>query len=90
MTYLSHTASFHSSERIAPSNRRIKHLAVRANGTLQERLVKAMRLAGISSLDDANAFLTSYVAPHNARFACTPADPRDVHRPLAVHSPMAA
>ena len=28
MTYLSHTASFHSNERIAPSNRGIKHLEV--------------------------------------------------------------
>ncbi|WP_206069720.1 hypothetical protein, partial [Novosphingobium olei] len=28
MTYLSHTASFHSNERIAPSNRGIKHLAI--------------------------------------------------------------
>jgi hypothetical protein len=26
VTYLSHTASFHSNERIAPSNRGIKHL----------------------------------------------------------------
>ncbi|WP_206069792.1 hypothetical protein, partial [Novosphingobium olei] len=29
MTYLSHTASFHSNERIAPSNRGIKHLSSR-------------------------------------------------------------
>ena len=57
----------------------------RPNATLQDRLVKAMRLEGISSVEDANAFLDSYRTRHNERFARTAFDTRDLHRPLAPH-----
>src|SRR3546814_9338047 len=57
----------------------------RANGTLQDRLVKAMRLEGIATIAEANALLPAYMARHNQRFAKAPFDPRDVHRPLALH-----
>ncbi|MBU6268156.1 MAG: ISNCY family transposase, partial [Sphingomonadales bacterium] len=57
----------------------------RANATLQDRLVKAMRLAGISAIAEANAFLPGYMERHNQRFAKPAFDPRDLHRPLAVH-----
>lgn len=53
----------------------------RANGTLQDRLVKAMRLEGIATIAEANAFLPGYMARYNERFAKAPFDPRDVHRP---------
>ena len=49
--------------------------------TLQDRLVKAMRLAGISDLLSANAFLEPYLVEHNARFAQSPAEPNDAHLP---------
>ena len=49
--------------------------------TLQDRLVKAMRLAGIADIDTANAWLPEYLAAHDARFALTPLDPEDAHRP---------
>lgn len=49
--------------------------------TLQDRLVKAMRLAGIDDLERANAWLPEYLAGHNARFASAPADPEEAHRP---------
>ena len=62
----------------------------RANGTLQDRLVKAMRLAGISSIEDANAFLPSYIERHNQRFARPAFDIRDLHRPLAPHDDLTA
>jgi transposase InsO family protein len=62
----------------------------RANGTLQDRLVKAMRLEGISTIAEANAFLPSYLARHNQRFAKAPFDPRDLHRPLAPHDDLKA
>jgi len=55
----------------------------RANGILQDRLVKAMRLAGISTMAEANAFMPTWLVEHNAQFAKVPFDPRDVHRPLA-------
>ena len=62
----------------------------RANGTLQDRLVKAMRLEGIATIAEANAFLPSYMERHNARFAKAPFDPRDLHRPLALHDDLRA
>ena len=62
----------------------------RANGTLQDRLVKAMRLAGISSIEDANAFLPSYIERHNQRFARPAFDSREHNRPLAPHDDLTA
>jgi hypothetical protein len=57
----------------------------RANRTLQDRLVKELRLRGISTLEEANAYLPEFVENHNARFAKSPHNPKDVHRPLAPH-----
>lgn len=50
--------------------------------TLQDRLVKAMRLAGIKTLEEANEFLEGYWPRHNARFAKEPRERGDLHRPL--------
>jgi transposase len=54
----------------------------RAHKTLQDRLVKELRLAGVNDIDAANAFLPSFMAQHNARFARAPANEKDLHRPL--------
>lgn len=52
-------------------------------GTLQDRLVKEMRLRGIKSREDANRYLAEeYVADHNARFAVDAKQAGDAHRPL--------
>ncbi|MEZ5768123.1 MAG: ISNCY family transposase [Paracoccaceae bacterium] len=56
----------------------------RANRTLQDRLVKALRLAGISDMEAANAFLPDFMARHNARFAKAPRRPDNLHRALNV------
>jgi Winged helix-turn helix len=56
----------------------------RAFGTLQDRLVKELRLAGISSIEAANAWLPDFLASHNARFGREPANAKDLHRKLAV------
>jgi hypothetical protein len=56
----------------------------RANRTLQDRLVKALRLAGISDMDGGNTFLQGFVERHNLRFAKAPRRPDDLHRPLNV------
>jgi len=48
--------------------------------TLQDRLVKAMRLAGVSDLAHANAFLAGYIPRHNARFGVAPRECGDAHR----------
>lgn len=51
----------------------------RANQTLQDRLIKEMRLAGINNMDSANVWLPSYIADHNRRFAVAAKDPSDAH-----------
>jgi hypothetical protein len=54
----------------------------RALGTLQDRLVKELRLAGISTVASANAWLPDFIASYNARFGRQPANAKDLHRPL--------
>ena len=53
----------------------------RSNQTLQDRLVKEMRLRGISSMEAGNAFAASYIAFWNERFAGPPRDETPAHRP---------
>lgn len=54
----------------------------RANWTLQDRLVKELRLAGISDMAAGNTFLPGFIGRHNLRFAHPPARPDNLHRPL--------
>jgi transposase len=54
----------------------------RANRTLQDRLVKELRLAGAATLADGNALLPAFMADYNARFAKAPANSKDLHRRL--------
>ena len=56
----------------------------RANRTLQDRLVKELRLAGISDMDAANALLPDFTARYNAKFAKTPARSDNLHRALNI------
>jgi hypothetical protein len=53
----------------------------RANQTLQDRLVKEMRLRDIASMAAANGFLPSFIAIWNAKFAVPPRDRTSAHRP---------
>jgi len=57
----------------------------RANKTMQDRLVKEMRLVGISSIDQANDYLrnSDFIANHNAKFAVPPAQKQDAHRSIS-------
>ena len=50
--------------------------------TLQDRLSKELRLAGIATLEAANAFLEQYLPHYNRRFAVQAAKAADLHRPL--------
>ena len=52
----------------------------RMNGVLQDRLVKELRLAGISDRTSANQFLGKYLAGLNRRFACVAASALDAHQ----------
>ena len=53
--------------------------------TLQDRLVREMRLLGIKSVDEANAFLTAYLPNYNRKFKKPASSEADLHRP-APHS----
>ena len=54
----------------------------RAHLTLQDRLVKELRLEGISSIEAANAFMPCFIQAYNTRFAKAPRDPHNAHRGL--------
>jgi len=53
----------------------------RANQTLQDRLVKEMRLHGIASMEAANAFAPTFIAIWNEKFAVPARDTTSAHRP---------
>ena len=52
----------------------------RANQTLQDRLVKEMRLLGISSIEAGNGFLPTFMAWWDGKFAVAPRDLASAHR----------
>ena len=56
----------------------------RAFGTLQDRLVKELRLAGVDTVEAANEWLPTFMEDHNRRFAKPPKSDKDLHRPLTA------
>ena len=56
MTHFARALDALNIEIICANSPQAKGRVERANGTLQDRLVKAMRLAGISTIAEANAF----------------------------------
>ena len=68
-------------ELILANSPQAKGRVERRNGLLQDRLVKALRLRGISDLDGANAYLEQeFLRELNGQFTVAPASPADVHR----------
>jgi transposase len=67
---------------ICASTPQAKGRVERMNKTLQDRLVKELRLRGISGIVEGNAFLPEFMADYNRRFGRAPRDPHDAHRPL--------
>lgn len=67
---------------ICANSSQAKGRVERANGTLQDRLVKEMRLEGISTIEEANIFAEEYRKDFNRRFAKPPKSEVDSHRPL--------
>jgi hypothetical protein len=61
---------------IAARSPQAKGRVERLWGTLQDRLVKEMRLKGINSLEQANAFLPGFIRRYNKRFAKQPQNPQ--------------
>lgn len=85
-------------EGIQANSPQAKGRVERANQTLQDRLVKEMRLQGISGQAAANAWLPQYIRAFNRRFAVAPIMSGDAHMPytgtrsglrriLSVHDP---
>jgi transposase len=56
----------------------------RANRTLQDRLVKELRLAGVSNIEAGNDFLPGFVQSFNERFAVPAQKLENLHRSLHV------
>jgi hypothetical protein len=56
----------------------------RANRTLQDRLVKELRMAGVCDIESGNAFLPDFVQRYNERFSIRAVKSDNLHRPLNV------
>lgn len=61
----------------------------RVNQLLQDRLVKEMRLRGVSNIAAGNAYAPEFIADLNARFAVVPQSQEDAHRPLLPQDDLA-
>jgi hypothetical protein len=68
-------------ELIAAHSPQAKGRVERLFKTFQDRVTKELRLAEVSTLAAANAFLKSYLPIYNRRFAVPPAQAADLHRP---------
>jgi hypothetical protein len=72
-------------EAIHATSPQAKGRVERANQTLQDRLVKELRLQGINDWQAGNDFLKTFKSDFNQRFAVTARDPEDAHREV-LHS----
>ncbi len=80
-TQLSRAARKLGIEYIRAHGPQAKGRVERANQTLQDRLVKEMRLAGISDIASSKAWLPGFIADYNRHFAVVPQDSQDAHLP---------
>ena len=67
-------------ELICANSPQAKGRVERANATLQDRLIKEMRLQEINTIEAANAFLATFMADHNERFAVAAKSEINAHR----------
>ncbi len=83
MTQFTRAMSELGIEVIAANSPQAKGRVERGFDTHQDRLVKELRLRGISTMEAGNQYLwNSYIPEHNARYAVEPASSANVHRPL--------
>ena len=69
--------------RVTAHSPQAKGRVERCFGTLQDRLVKALRRVGANDLEEANRYLEEeYLAEWNGRVTCKPVEAADAHRPL--------
>ena len=69
-------------ELICANSPQAKGRVERANQTLQDRLIKEMRLRDICSYTEANAFLPEFITLYNRKFAVPPRSSTDTHKSL--------
>lgn len=69
-------------EIICANSSQAKGRVERANLTLQDRLVKELRLQGVSTMEDANLFAPAFIEDLNKRFAKPPRNDWNAHRPV--------
>jgi hypothetical protein len=60
----------------------------RVNRTLQDRLIKEMRLMGISNAEQGNDFLPEFITKFNEKFSKKPVNSKDMHREILSHEDM--
>jgi len=82
MTQFGRALSELNIEILCANSSQAKGRVERANRTLQDRLVKELRLAGVTGIEDGNAFLPGFVERFNKKFAKAPARPDNLHRAL--------
>jgi len=69
-------------ELIAANTAQAKGRVEKANLTLQDRLVKELRLRKINSIEKANQYLPVFIKEFNQKFSVKPKNLQDAHRPL--------
>ena len=84
MTQLGRALAELNIEIICANSSQAKGRVERVNRTLQDRLVKELRLANICDISAGNTFLPAFMAQFNERFAIPSARPEDLHRPLSI------
>lgn len=84
MTQFGRALSELNIEILCANSSQAKGRVERANRTLQDRLVKELRLAGVTGIEDGNAFLPGFMEAFNAKFAKPPARSDNLHRPMNI------
>ena len=82
MTQLGRALKALTIEIICANSSQAKGRVERANKTPQDRLVKELRLAGISTMEAGNAFVPTFMADYNGRYAKARFNDKDLHRPM--------
>lgn len=82
LTQLSRALKELDIELICANSPQAKGRVERLFKTLQDRLVKEMKLKRISTIEEGNKYLPNYIKTHNAQFSISAKDPKDAHRLL--------
>ena len=77
-------------ELICANSPQAKGRIERLFSTLQDRLIKEMRLKNITSIEEANTYLPDYIEKHNAQFSIAAKEKEDLHEKISEESIMQA